>query len=256
MEAHADAFLALPGGVGTCEELFEVWTSGYLRLHAKPVVLLDPDGHYDRAAGLGARPGRARASSRPRRCARLVVTTDVAPRSTPARHRCSGRRRLVIRFGTRIPAQDRALVMAIVNRTPDSFYDRGATFADARRAGPGGRGGGRGRGHHRHRRGQGRPRRRGRRSPRRSAGWCRSSPRCAPRHPDIVISVDTWRGEVGRPAVAEGADLLNDTWAGRRPDAGRGGRGVRRRHRLLAHRRRGAAQRARTGCATPTWWPT
>ena len=46
MEAHADAFLALPGGVGTCEELFEVWTSGYLRMHAKPVVLLDPDGHY------------------------------------------------------------------------------------------------------------------------------------------------------------------------------------------------------------------
>lgn len=46
METHADAFLALPGGVGTCEELFEVWTSGYLGLHAKPVVLLDPDGHY------------------------------------------------------------------------------------------------------------------------------------------------------------------------------------------------------------------
>ena len=36
----------------------------------------------------------------------------------------------MIRFGVREPAQDRALVMAIVNRTPDSFYDRGATFAD------------------------------------------------------------------------------------------------------------------------------
>jgi uncharacterized protein (TIGR00730 family) len=46
MEAHADAFLALPGGIGTCEELFEIWTSGYLGLHSKPVVLLDPDGHY------------------------------------------------------------------------------------------------------------------------------------------------------------------------------------------------------------------
>ncbi|HXV92134.1 MAG TPA: TIGR00730 family Rossman fold protein, partial [Pseudonocardia sp.] len=46
MEAHADAFLALPGGVGTCEELFEVWTAGYLRMHAKPVVVLDPHGHY------------------------------------------------------------------------------------------------------------------------------------------------------------------------------------------------------------------
>lgn len=46
MEAHADAFLALPGGIGTCEELFEVWSAGYLGMHAKPVVLLDPDGHY------------------------------------------------------------------------------------------------------------------------------------------------------------------------------------------------------------------
>lgn len=46
MEVHADAFLALPGGIGTCEELFEVWTSGSLGLHDKPVVVLDPDGHY------------------------------------------------------------------------------------------------------------------------------------------------------------------------------------------------------------------
>jgi uncharacterized protein (TIGR00730 family) len=47
MEAHADAFLTLPGGIGTCEEFFEVWTSGSLGMHDKPVVLLDPDGHYD-----------------------------------------------------------------------------------------------------------------------------------------------------------------------------------------------------------------
>lgn len=46
MDAHATAFLALPGGIGTCEELFEVWTSRYLGMHAKPVVILDPDGHY------------------------------------------------------------------------------------------------------------------------------------------------------------------------------------------------------------------
>ncbi|QUH00278.1 TIGR00730 family Rossman fold protein [Saccharopolyspora erythraea] len=46
MDAHASAFLALPGGIGTCEELFEVWTSRYLGMHAKPVVLLDPEGHY------------------------------------------------------------------------------------------------------------------------------------------------------------------------------------------------------------------
>lgn len=46
MDAHADAFLALPGGIGTCEELFEAWTSRALGMHAKPVVVLDPDGHY------------------------------------------------------------------------------------------------------------------------------------------------------------------------------------------------------------------
>jgi len=47
MEDRSDAFLALPGGIGTCEELFETWTAGYLGMHDKPVVLLDPDGHYD-----------------------------------------------------------------------------------------------------------------------------------------------------------------------------------------------------------------
>jgi uncharacterized protein (TIGR00730 family) len=47
MEVHAEAFLTLPGGIGTCEEFFEVWTAGSLGMHDKPVVLLDPDGHYD-----------------------------------------------------------------------------------------------------------------------------------------------------------------------------------------------------------------
>ena len=46
MEDRADAFLTLPGGIGTCEELFEVWTAGTLDLHDKPLVLLDPDGHW------------------------------------------------------------------------------------------------------------------------------------------------------------------------------------------------------------------
>jgi dihydropteroate synthase len=125
----------------------------------------------------------------------------------------------VIRFGTREPAQDRALVMAIVNRTPDSFYDRGATFSDTAalarveeavaegadiidvggvKAGPG-------------------P----------EVDVAEEVRRVVPfvaavraRHPDVVISVDTWRGEVGRLAVAEGADLLNDTWAGADPTLG------------------------------------
>jgi uncharacterized protein (TIGR00730 family) len=47
MEDRADAFITLPGGIGTLEELFETWTAGYLGMHAKPVVLLDPVGHYD-----------------------------------------------------------------------------------------------------------------------------------------------------------------------------------------------------------------
>jgi dihydropteroate synthase len=126
---------------------------------------------------------------------------------------------VVIRFGAREPAQDRALVMAIVNRTPDSFYDRGATFADSDamarvdaaiadgadiidiggvKAGPG-------------------P----------EVDVAEEVRRVVPfvaavraRHPDVVISVDTWRGEVGRLAVAEGADLLNDTWAGADPTLG------------------------------------
>lgn len=47
MEARADAFIALPGGIGTLEEFFEAWTAGYLGMHAKPIVMLDPFGHYD-----------------------------------------------------------------------------------------------------------------------------------------------------------------------------------------------------------------
>ena len=47
MEDRSDAFVVLPGGIGTLEEFFETWTAGYLGMHAKPVILLDPDGHYD-----------------------------------------------------------------------------------------------------------------------------------------------------------------------------------------------------------------
>jgi uncharacterized protein (TIGR00730 family) len=47
MDGRADAFLALPGGLGTLEELLEVWTARSLRMHAKPVVVLDPDGVFD-----------------------------------------------------------------------------------------------------------------------------------------------------------------------------------------------------------------
>ena len=47
MDDHADAFLALPGGFGTLEELLEVITLRQLRLHDRPVVLLNVAGYYD-----------------------------------------------------------------------------------------------------------------------------------------------------------------------------------------------------------------
>lgn len=46
MEDRADAFITLPGGIGTLEELFETWTAGYLGMHEKPVVMLDPVDHF------------------------------------------------------------------------------------------------------------------------------------------------------------------------------------------------------------------
>ena len=46
MMEKADAFIVLPGGLGTLDELFEVWTTATLGLHDKPVVLLDVDGFY------------------------------------------------------------------------------------------------------------------------------------------------------------------------------------------------------------------
>ena len=44
MDSRSDAFLTLPGGLGTLEELTEVWTARFLGMHTKPVVALDLDG--------------------------------------------------------------------------------------------------------------------------------------------------------------------------------------------------------------------
>lgn len=47
MAERADAFIALPGGVGTLEELFEVIAWQTLKLHAKPIILLNTNSFYD-----------------------------------------------------------------------------------------------------------------------------------------------------------------------------------------------------------------
>jgi uncharacterized protein (TIGR00730 family) len=46
MDRRSDAFITLPGGIGTLEELLEVWTARTLGMHAKPVVVCDPDDAY------------------------------------------------------------------------------------------------------------------------------------------------------------------------------------------------------------------
>ncbi|GAB2725141.1 dihydropteroate synthase [Nocardia thraciensis] len=107
--------------------------------------------------------------------------------------------------------------MAIVNRTPDSFYDKGSTFSDeaamaavARavtegadlvdiggvKAGPGDEVD-------------------AAEEARRTVPFVAAIREC---YPALLISIDTWRAEVARAAVAEGADLINDTWAGADPD--------------------------------------
>jgi dihydropteroate synthase len=121
-----------------------------------------------------------------------------------------------LRLGSQLFTDTDLLVMAIINRTPDSFYDKGATFDDEAalaavdaavrdgadivdiggvKAGPGV-----------------------------EVDAAEESRRTVPlirevreRHPTLVISIDTWRAEVGEAAVEAGADLLNDTWSGADP---------------------------------------
>jgi uncharacterized protein (TIGR00730 family) len=46
IEVLSDGFIALPGGLGTLEELFEIWVGRYLGFHAKPIAILDPESVY------------------------------------------------------------------------------------------------------------------------------------------------------------------------------------------------------------------
>jgi dihydropteroate synthase len=123
---------------------------------------------------------------------------------------------MTLKLGRREFADDATLMMAIVNRTPDSFYDKGATWAEDKALD-------------------------------RVAqvvdegaeivdiGGIKAAPgdfidedeekrrvvsfveRVRSAYPDVVISVDTWRAPVGRAACAAGADLLNDAWGGADP---------------------------------------
>ncbi|WP_181767397.1 dihydropteroate synthase [Streptomyces albidus (ex Kaewkla and Franco 2022)] len=123
----------------------------------------------------------------------------------------------MLRLGTREFGPHEKVIMAIVNRTPDSFYDQGATFRDEPaldrveqavtegaaiidvggvKAGPG-------------------TEVSAEEEIRRTVGFVAEVRR---RHQDVVISVDTWRHEVGEAACAAGADLINDAWGGVDPE--------------------------------------
>ncbi len=122
----------------------------------------------------------------------------------------------MLRLAGREFADDALLIMAIVNRTPDSFYDRGATYEFAKalervaevvaagaeivdiggvKAAPGDEVD-------------------AAEEIRRTAGFVA---RVRADFPDVVISVDTWRHEVGRAVCEAGADLINDAWGGHDP---------------------------------------
>lgn len=51
MDSRSDAFIAMAGGIGTLEELFEIWTARTLGMHNKPVVVLDPEGLFEQLRG-------------------------------------------------------------------------------------------------------------------------------------------------------------------------------------------------------------
>ncbi|MET7489290.1 TIGR00730 family Rossman fold protein [Streptomyces sp. NPDC005538] len=77
MAAEGDAFVALPGGLGTAEELFEVLSWAQLRIHRKPVLLLDPSGFYDPLLAF-LEQARDEGFLRPGDLERIVVCGSVA----------------------------------------------------------------------------------------------------------------------------------------------------------------------------------
>lgn len=77
MMSHlSDGFVALPGGLGTLEELFEVTTLTQLNYHQKPVGLLNTGGYYDKLVGFLAHAGRE-GFIRPQHRSLVRVSDDV-----------------------------------------------------------------------------------------------------------------------------------------------------------------------------------
>lgn len=72
----SDAFVTLPGGIGTMDELFEAWTWTQLDLHRKPCGLLNQNGYYDDLVAFLSRCV-AEGFLRPRHQAALIVDTDL-----------------------------------------------------------------------------------------------------------------------------------------------------------------------------------
>lgn len=77
MAELADSFVALPGGLGTLEELFEIWTWGMLGLHAKQFGILDVDGYYEPLVAF-LDHARDEGFIRPAQRGRLLVERDPA----------------------------------------------------------------------------------------------------------------------------------------------------------------------------------
>lgn len=97
MAELSDAFVALPGGLGTLEEFFEIWTWGMLGLHDKPYGLLDVDGYYEPLIRF-LDHARDEGFVRPAQRDRLVVDTD-ADRLLAALARAAG-----VPMGATIPS--------------------------------------------------------------------------------------------------------------------------------------------------------
>jgi dihydropteroate synthase len=148
----------------------------------------------------------------------VTGTSAGAEAASPRPPTAGFRHPAVVLRGRALPAE-RAAVMAIVNRTPDSFFDAGATFGDSDamdavaravdegadlvdiggvKAGVG-------------------PEVTEAEEIRRVVPFL---VRVRARFPDLPISVDTWRSGVAAAACDAGADLINDTWAGADPDLG------------------------------------